>query len=45
VAELGIASLSTRATSRESGCPANPRGVTFADGRVTPSCDWVVEGR
>jgi len=43
VGELGIVSLSVRATSRIRDCAANLQGVRFRDGRVLPTYDWVVK--
>jgi hypothetical protein len=41
LADLGVRRLAVRATAKADGCPANPKGVEFADGRVLPSYDWI----
>ncbi|MCC6677840.1 MAG: hypothetical protein IT436_11900 [Phycisphaerales bacterium] len=43
VQALGIRSLSCRATATSDGCPANPTGLTLADGRSLPTYDWIAE--
>lgn len=44
LAELGVVALTTRATGCvEGNVPTNPHGITFADGRVLPTWDWLVE--
>jgi hypothetical protein len=41
LSRAGIASISTRALSREGASPCNPVGLTMTDGRVLPTFDWV----
>ena len=43
LADLGVAALATRATTAEGRHPMNPRGITFTDGRVLPTWDWIAE--
>lgn len=45
LATAGIVGLAVRATTTAAGCPANPRGVRFGDGRVLPSYDWIASPR
>jgi len=40
---LGITALATRALKNEGPHPMNPHGVTFSDGRVLPTWDWMAE--
>ncbi len=41
VGELGIAAISCRATSEDSGCPANPSGIILSTGKRVPTYDWI----
>lgn len=41
--ELGVVALAASADHHEGPHPMNRRGVTFSDGRVLPTWDWVVE--
>jgi hypothetical protein len=40
---LGVTSLATRAETSDGPHPMNPRGVTFSDGRILPTWDWMAE--
>lgn len=40
---LGIRALSVSATAADERHPMNPSGVTFSDGRVLPTWDWIAE--
>jgi hypothetical protein len=39
--ELGILSLSARATEETVGCPANPQGLRLKSGKILPTYDWI----
>jgi hypothetical protein len=41
LAELGIISISTRASGEDSGCPMSASGITLSDGRTLPTYDWL----
>jgi len=41
LAEAGITALATRPTAQDGIHPMNPQGVTFSDGRVLPTWDWM----
>ena len=41
--DIGVVALSTRATTTEGRHPMNATGITFTDGRVLPTWDWMVE--
>lgn len=41
--ELGVVALAASADHHEGRHPMNRRGVTFSDGRVLPTWDWIVE--
>jgi hypothetical protein len=41
--QFGVASISVKAASFDGIHPMNPRGITFHDGRVLPTWDWMVE--
>ena len=41
LAEAGITALSTRPTATDGIHPTNSAGVTFSDGRVLPTWDWM----
>jgi len=41
--ELGIISISTKATSTENGWPANKTGITLKSGQTIPSYDWIAK--
>lgn len=41
VSAHGIASLATRATGQEQGCPMSSNGLTLSDGRTLPTYDWI----
>lgn len=43
VHKLGVAAISCRATSTSDGCPANLQGISFTDGRVLPTYDWIAD--
>ena len=41
--DIGVIALSTRAAGMEGRHPVNAHGITFSDGRVLPTWDWMVE--
>jgi hypothetical protein len=41
LAELGIISISTKASGKDSGCPTSASGITLSDGRTLPTYDWL----
>ena len=41
--EMGVTALATRATGMEGRHPVSAHGITFDDGRVLPTWDWMVE--
>jgi hypothetical protein len=41
--QLGVVSISVKAESFDGIHPMNARGITFQDGRVLPTWDWMVE--
>ncbi|MHC4185496.1 MAG: hypothetical protein ACYSR4_06140, partial [Planctomycetota bacterium] len=41
LAELGIISISTKASGKDSGCPTSTYGITLSDGRRLPTYDWL----
>jgi hypothetical protein len=41
LASLGITTIACRVTTESDGVPANPRGVTLADGNELPTYDWI----
>ncbi len=43
LSSLGIVAISVRATAQDGIHPTNPQGITFADGRVLPTWDWIAE--
>lgn len=45
VERLGIAAIVTHSTGRTDGCPSNPHGLRFLDGRTLPTYDWIVRAR
>lgn len=43
LAEIGVVGLAVGANGREGAHPSSSHGVEFADGRVLPTWDWIVE--
>lgn len=41
VSACGIASLATKATGHDQGCPMSLNGLTLTDGRTLPTYDWI----
>lgn len=41
--QLGVASISVKPESFDGIHPTNARGITFQDGRVLPTWDWIAE--
>ncbi|MHC4155819.1 MAG: hypothetical protein ACYST6_12975 [Planctomycetota bacterium] len=41
LADLGIISISTKPSGKDSGCPTSASGITFSDGRTLPTYDWL----
>ena len=44
VVNVGIDSISVRASSTEDGCPANSHGLHLASGKTLPTYDWYAPG-
>jgi hypothetical protein len=43
LADLGIVAVGVEGAGRDGGFPSDRAGVTFNDGRVLPSWDWITE--
>lgn len=43
LSDLGVAALAAHAANAEGRHPMNAAGITFTDGRVLPTWDWIVE--